>query len=96
MKFYHGTTQEYWNEIQKEGVLWGSKNCYWYGNKVDRVTWFAKNIKDAGIYNDRGLTKLPCVILEVDFPNIKSWDNWQMVSYNPIPLNRIKIIYKED
>ena len=104
MKFYHGTTEEYWKQIQEEGVLWGRRNQYWgefpdgvwrinkegIGSKVCRITWFAKRIEDAGIYDDRGVTDTPCIILEVDFPEITEYEGWQLVDYDPVPISRVR------
>jgi len=90
MKFYHGTTKKYWKEIQKEGVLWGRKNCFWMGNEMSRVTYLARDKKDAGLYNDKGITKRQCVLLEVDIPEIKFWNGWQIRIYEPIPINCVK------
>ena len=96
MKFYHGTTEEHWKEIQKEGVLWGRKNQYWCGHKMSRINQFAKEKKNAGIYNDKGLTEKLCIILEVDFPEIKEWEGWQMTTYKPIPIARVKLLNKRE
>lgn len=104
MKFYHGTTKKVWKEIQKEGVLWGRKNQYWgkypdgswkqndegIGHKMQRITWFARDFKDAGIYDDKGLTSKQAVILEIAFPEIKEWNDWQMTCYEPIPIDKVK------
>ena len=93
MKLYHGTTEEAWNEIQEEGVLWGRKNQFWCGNKMDRITWLAYKREHAGIYDNRGITKTPCVILEVEVPDIKHSDEaWQYVTYDPIPISKVKRI----
>ena len=92
MKMYHGTTKETWKEIKKEGILWGRKNEYWCGNKMDRINWLAIRKEYAGIYNDRGITKQNCIILEIDMPEIKKVppEEWQHVTYEPIPICRIK------
>lgn len=93
MKLYHGTTEEVWTEIQKEGVLWGRKDQYWQGGKLDRITWLAYDIKHAGIYDEKGITDKPCVILEVEVPDLEhSKDTWQYVTYDPIPLSKIRRI----
>jgi RNA:NAD 2'-phosphotransferase (TPT1/KptA family) len=90
VKMYHGTTEEAWEEIQKEGVLWGRKNQFWCGNKMDRINWLASKKKFAGIYDNRGITKQPCVILEIDMPEIKEHKYWEYVTYDPIPISRIR------
>lgn len=92
MKFYHGTTEEFWEEIKKEGVLWGRKNEYWEGRKMDRITYLTPDIKYAGLYDDKGLTDKECVILEIDLPEVVKWDYWEFVTYDPIPITQIKKI----
>lgn len=92
MKLYHGTTEEAWREIQEEGVLWGRKNVYWCGRPVDRVTYLAVKREHAGIYDDKGITAMPCVILEVDLDISISEDLWQVCIYDPIPLTKVKRI----
>ena len=90
MKFYHGTTEEAWKKIQKEGVLWGRPNMYnSSGNKMSRINWFALEMKDAGIFDDRGLTNTKCVMLEIDLPKVKKHTYWEFVTYDPIPIDRI-------
>jgi len=92
MKFYHGTTEEAWKEIQEEGVLWGRKNQYWMGRALSRITYLAVKKEHAGIYDNRGLTNEPCVILEVDLDIELREDQWQIAVYEPIPLSKIKRI----
>jgi hypothetical protein len=95
MKLYHGTTEDFWKEIQIEGVLWGRKNQYWMGNLISRVTWLAVKKRHAGIYDDKGLTNTKCVILEVDFPDeYIHKDCWQIVIDDPIPISRITRVDK--
>lgn len=94
MKLYHGTTEEYWEEIQKEGVLWGRKNQLWESRELSRITWLAVRKEHAGIYNDKGITNIPCVILEVDYPDLKDVhpDCWQITEDRPIPISRVRKI----
>jgi len=37
-----------------------------------------------------GITNTPCVILEVDMPNINWCKHWEFVTYDSIPIKRIK------
>ncbi|MCK9435216.1 MAG: hypothetical protein M0R32_10480 [Candidatus Cloacimonetes bacterium] len=93
MKLYHGTTEEFWKEIQAEGVLWGRKGQLWMGREMDRITWLAYRREDAGIYDDRGLTKQACVLLEVEVPDEPHTEEaWQYVTYDPIPISKVKRI----
>jgi hypothetical protein len=91
MKLYHGTTEESWKEIQAEGVLWGRKNRLWEGRLLDRVTWLAVKNEHAGIFDERGITNQPCVILEVEWPDEYIHpDCWQITTYEPIPISRVR------
>jgi hypothetical protein len=57
---------------------------------MDRINWLATDIKNAGIYDERGITNEPCVVLEVDMPEVKEHTYWEFVTYNPIPISRIR------
>jgi len=92
MIFYHGTTKKAWKEIQEEGALWGRKDQYWCGNKMSRINWLATKKEDAGIYDEHGVTNTSCVILEIDLPEVKRHDYWEYVTYDPIPISRIRRI----
>ena len=95
MKFYHGTTLERWEKIQKEGILFGiievlDEN----GNpsskyKPQRCTYLATSLGEAKCYGD--------VVLEVEYnPFLHPKKNnyidgcWQLRVYEPIPLTDIK------
>ena len=95
MKFYHGTTLENWEKIQKEGILFGvrvvlDKN----GNvsskyKTQRTTYLTTTIEEAKCYGD--------IVLEVEYdPSLQPKKNnyvdgcWQLRVYEPIPLINIK------
>lgn len=94
MKFYHGTSEENWKQIQKDGQLFGySRVTSNDGKKIlreFRVTYLATKIEDARLYGD--------VILEVEYtPNKKDnnyydEDCWQIRVYVPIFINNIKRI----
>ncbi len=59
--FYHGTTEEAWEEIQKEGVLWGRKDTYnECGSLMSRVTWLARKQQNAGTLSCRTRERVLC------------------------------------
>lgn len=81
MKFYHATTQEGWESIQEEGVLWGVRE---HGS---RVTYLSTSLEDARPW--------AAIILEVEYsPGDR--DNyvdgcWQCRVYEPIPLSAVTL-----
>lgn len=91
MVFYHGTSKENWNAIQKEGILYGRR--YITDNngniikEVSRCTYLAVNIEEAKCYGD--------VVLQVEYNPINSKHNnykegcWQVRVYEPIPLSNV-------
>lgn len=92
MKFYHGTSIENWNEIQKEGILFGRR--FWGKKEVDRCTYLATNVEEAKCYGD--------IVLEVEYDPYKhkKMNNyiegcWQLRVYEPILISNIKIIENE-
>ena len=92
MTFYHGTSKENWDAIQKEGVLWGRR--YITGSdgnilkEVDRCTYLAVEKEEAQHYGE--------IVLEVQYDPTNSKHNnykegcWQVRVYEPIPLSQIK------
>lgn len=84
MKFYHGTSEENWGKIKKEGILYGRRyvlnNDGTVHHEVDRCTYLATGD----------------VVLEVDYNPLNSKHNnhtegcWQVRVYEPIPLSQIK------
>jgi RNA:NAD 2'-phosphotransferase (TPT1/KptA family) len=85
MIFYHGTSKENWEQIQKEGILFGKRNA------PSRCTYLAVDIDEARQYGD--------ILLEVEYdPSIHPTENnyisdcWQIRVYEPIPIEQIKII----
>ena len=98
MIVYHATTNKYWKEIQKEGVLWGRKD--WdngFGKKMSRCTYLALEKKNAkyGKGDGSGEWAEPEVLLEVEIPDKKySGDNWQIRCYDSIPISKVRIIYQ--
>ena len=89
MIFYHGTNEETWQEIQKEGILFGRR--FWGNKEVDRCTYLAVDIEEAKCYGD--------VVLEVEYDPYKHKklnnyieDCWQLRVYEPILITNIKRI----
>lgn len=97
MKLYHATTKEYWEEIQKEGVLWGRKD--WnngFGEKMSRCTYLALEKQNAryGKGDGSGGWAEPEVLLEVELPEGDyAGDDWQIRYYEPIPLAKVREIH---
>lgn len=97
MTFYHGTTEEEWMMIQKEGMLYGRRIIVdGDGNpsklyKPSRCTYLAIDIDEAKCYGE--------VVLQVEYnPFKKGAKNnytdgcWQVRVYEPIPLESVKKI----
>lgn len=85
MIFYHGTSQSNWEQIKKEGVLFGVRDA------SDRCTYLATDQEEAKMYGD--------VVLEVNYDPFKNpGDNnycdgcWQVRVYEPIPISEIKVL----
>ncbi len=90
MIWYHGTSKDCWEKIQAEGVLFGVR-----GFSADRCTYLADDIQEAKCYGE--------IVLQVDYdPFINSKNNnyidgcWQMRVYEPITIDKIKVITDED
>ena len=96
MTFYHGTTKENWEQIQKDGELFGYSRIVSNDRKTVlqefRLTYLATDKKDAECYGD--------VILEVEYDpyrkgaccNSFNEDCWQIRVYEPISISNIKRI----
>ena len=94
MIFYHGTSEENWAAIQKEGILYGRRFVTdSNGNiikEVDRCTYLAVDVEEAKCYGD--------VILEVEYDPYSSRHNnytedcWQLRVYEPISIDNIRRI----
>ncbi len=92
MKFYHGTSKENWEAIQKEGILYGRRyvlnNDGSINHEVDRCTYLAVDKEEAECYGE--------IVLEVEYDPFQSKHNnykegcWQVRVYEPISLNQIK------
>lgn len=87
MIFYHGTTEENWQKIQQEGILWGIRNT------PSRCTYLAIERKHTEQYG--------CVILGVEYDPVGHSQNnnyvdgcWQFRVYDPIPIEHIEIAKK--
>lgn len=90
MIFYHGTTQDNWNAIQQEGILFGRRYTINNGKveEINRCTYLAANIEEAKCYGN--------VILQVEYDPFKNKnknnyvdDCWQLRVYEPIPIENI-------
>jgi hypothetical protein len=95
MIFYHGTSKENWDAIQKEGVLYGRRfvtdNDGNVIKEADRCTYLAIDLEEAKCYGD--------VILQVEYDPFKHKNEnnyidgcWQVRVYEPIPISKIQEI----
>lgn len=101
MIFYHGTSKENWDKIQKEGVLWGY-NMYKDENGKEymgyRYTYLTPEIEIAKKYGN--------VLLEVEYEPVgvdgRGIDNygfdppegttcWQFSVFIPIGLDKVTV-----
>ena len=92
MVFYHGTSKENWNAIQKEGILYGRRfvtdNNGNIIKEIDRCTYLAVDLEEAKCYGD--------VVLQVEYNPSNSKHNnykegcWQVRVYEPIPIYNIQ------
>ena len=90
MIFYHGTSENTWKEIQKEGILWGRRGIIQKDGsvkEVDRCTYLAVEKEEAKKYGD--------VTLQVEYNPFNNTNNnyldgcWQVRVYEPIPISNI-------
>jgi hypothetical protein len=94
--FYHGTSESIWNEIQKEGVLFGARS-HRPKDEQYRYTYLTPDIEVARKYGP--------VILEIYYKptGLYGVDNygfnppegehcWQFSVFDPIPLQSISRI----
>lgn len=96
MIFYHGTTEEAWEQIKKDGELFGYDRILSNDRKTVlqefRKTYLAVDREEAECYG--------AVVLEVEYDpyrkdaqcNSFNKDCWQLRVYEPIPINKIKRI----
>lgn len=95
MTFYHGTSKENWDAIQKEGVLFGRRfivdNDGNIIKEVDRCTYLAVDKTEAEQYGD--------VVLKVEYNPFKTPKHnnyiegcWQVRVYEPIPITDVEKI----
>lgn len=93
MTFYHGTSKENWDSIQKEGILYGRR--YITNNngniikEIDRCTYLATDLEKAKCYGN--------VILQVKYDPFKHKKKnnyidgcWQVRVYEPIAISEIQ------
>lgn len=81
--WYHGTSQENWEIILDEGVLWGKRDA------PSNVTYLAADRVEAEQYGP--------VVLEVQYNPTGGINNyaegcWQMRVYDPIPLDNVRLL----
>jgi hypothetical protein len=87
---FHGTDS--WEDIQKEGILWGKRNAP-SQHTPSRCTYLADKPEEAARYGS--------VVLAVGFrpqedvPNNWNPGAWQCRVYAPIPLDRVKVDLSE-
>lgn len=86
MVFYHGTTEDAWNDIYTERILFGKRN----GTK-HRATYLTTDKEEAMCYGN--------VLLEVEYdplkhPDMNNYidDCWPFKVYEPIHITNIKRI----
>ncbi len=94
MTFYHGTSKENWDAIQKEGILYGRRYVVDNDNniigEICRCTYLAIDLEEARRYGD--------VVLQVEYDPYKHPQNnnytdgcWQVRVYEPILISSIRI-----
>lgn len=108
MIWYHGTSKDNWNKIQKEGILWGRRfvtdNDGNIIKEVSRCTYLTPDLEEAKQYGN--------VILKVEYNPFDAKgrikkdkrkplnnyvpDCWQMRVYEPISIDSIKLITMEN
>ena len=88
MTFYHGTSFENWEKIQREGILFGVGR---YKKSTRRFPYLAVHIEDSRPYGE--------VILQVEYnPFLHRGKNnfcagcWQIRVYEPIPISNVQRI----
>jgi len=91
MTLYHGTSKEIWNDIQKEGILFGRRISPITGKELPRCTYLAVDKEEAACYGD--------VVLQVEYnpfehPKMNNYmfGCWQVRVYEPISMKDIKLI----
>ena len=89
MIFYHGTSKDNWDNIQKEGILFGKRISPITGKEVSRCTYLAVDKEEAACYGD--------VVLQVEYdptkhPKMNNYIDgcWQVRVYEPISIDNIK------
>ena len=101
MKFYHGTTEENWERIVDEGVLYGRRYIVDGETRnpiteLERCTYLAVDPEEANNYGD--------VLLEVEYNPYKKDARcnhfeegcWQLRVYEPIEIKNIKRVKIQD
>lgn len=85
--WYHGTSEEAWESIQKEGILFGKRKIA--GCNISRCTYLAVDLEEAKCCGP--------VVLEVNYDPIKDEGPnnycdgcWQIRVYAPIAIEKVK------
>lgn len=83
MIFYHGTSKENWNAIQRKGVLFNG-----------RVTYLAADLAEAKCYGD---IVLQVEYDPTTHPNMNNYVDgcWQFRVYEPITIENIKLMEEQ-
>ena len=91
MIFYHGTSEENWEKIKKEGILFGRLSNPNSKYHPSRCTYLTTDINEAKCYGK--------VILKVKYnplinPKMNNYINecWQLRVYESIKLENIEVI----
>ena len=83
MIFYHGTSKENWDTIQREGILFNG-----------RVTYLAVDMEEAKCY---GNIVLQVEYDPTTHPNMNNYVDgcWQFRVYEPITISNIKVLEEQ-
>ena len=69
MTFYHGTTEEAYDKIVKEGILYGVRGMF-QGHEIDRCTYLAVDAEEAKQYGT--------ILLQVEYdPFVNKHNNYK-------------------
>ena len=83
MIFYHGTSKENWDTIQREGILFSG-----------RVTYLAVDMEEAKCY---GNIVLQVEYDPTTHPNMNNYVDgcWQFRVYEPITISNVKVLEEQ-
>lgn len=85
MRIFHGTTEENFEKILREKVIWSVRDA------PSRCTYFATSLEEARQYGD--------FVFEVEYEPKSLTDNycegcWQLRIYDPIPIHMWRELHK--